>query len=95
MGLHDLARRFATAADELTDAAVALRSADPGAVAFGADAEVGPGHLGRELHRAYLLALDARVREATVLGARLSVLADSVAQAAAGYADADDRRVLR
>jgi hypothetical protein len=90
MALDQLAARLATAGAELTAAAGTLSSHDPGADAFGAGADGRLGALGRELHGAYLGALDARVREAVAHGARLSATAEDVARAASGYVAADD-----
>jgi hypothetical protein len=89
MALEDLAARLATAGAELTAAAATLPGHDPGADAFGAAATGRLGVLGRELHRAYLVALDARAREAAAHGVRLSTTADALARAATGYATAD------
>jgi hypothetical protein len=89
MVLDDLSARLATAGAELTVVAATLPGHDPGADAFGAAAAGRLGVLGRELHRAYLVALDARAREAAAHGARLSTTADTLAGAAAGYAVAD------
>jgi hypothetical protein len=90
MALGDLTARLAVAGSELSGAATVLRRLDPGGGAFGGGAVGRLGELGRELHRDYLAALDSRVREAASHGARLTELADAVAQAAAGYADADE-----
>jgi hypothetical protein len=89
MALDDLAARLATAGSELTVAAVTLPGHDPGADAFGAAATGRLGVLGRELHRAYLVALDARAHEAAAHGARLSTTADALTRAANGYVAAD------
>jgi hypothetical protein len=95
MALEELAARLAAAADELSTAAATLPGQDPGAHAFGAAAAGRLGALGHELHRACLVALDARAREAGAHAARLSDLADSVARAATRYAAADDAARLR
>jgi hypothetical protein len=98
MALDDLAAAFATVGARLTAAAAALPVADPGASAFGGGATGRLGELGRELHRGYVAALDARAREAAAHGARLSAAADSLARAAAAYADTDEaarRRGIR
>jgi hypothetical protein len=89
MALGDLAAHLATAGAELTVAAARLPGHDPGAGAFGAAASGRLGALGRELHRAYLVALDARAHEAGAHGARLSTTADALARAAIGYAASD------
>lgn len=89
MALGDLAARFATAGSELAVVAATLPGHDPGADAFGAAATGRLGVLGRELHRAYLVALDARAHEAAAHGARLSTTADALTRAATGYVAAD------
>ncbi len=89
MGLHDTAARLAAAGAEMSGAAAALPRADPGGGPFGADGPGRLGDLGRDLHRGYLVAVEARAREAAAHGARLSAVADAVARAAAGYAAAD------
>ncbi len=63
---------------------------DPGAAAFGGDGPGVLGELGRDLHRHWQRALDARAREAAAHGARLEDAADVVARAVAGYVDTDD-----
>jgi hypothetical protein len=90
MALDDIAARLAEAGAELTAVAATLPGHEPGAEAFGAAAAGQLGLLGRQLHRAYAVALDARGREAAGHGARLSTVADAVARAATGYAAADD-----
>jgi hypothetical protein len=95
MALEDFAARLAATADELGAAAAALPGHDPGPDAFGAAAAGRLGALGRELHRVYLVALDARAREAGAHAARLSELTDSVARAATRYAAADDAARVR
>ncbi|NJC69216.1 hypothetical protein HC031_05710 [Planosporangium thailandense] len=90
MALDDVAARLAAAGAELAAAASTLPAHDPGADAFGADATGRLGALGHELHRAYLVALDSRVREVAAHGGRLSEAADLLARAVAAYATADD-----
>jgi hypothetical protein len=95
MALDDFAARLAAAGAELATAAAALPGHDPGADAFGAAATGRLGALGRELHRAYLVALDARAREASAHAARLTATAEALARAATGYVAADDAARLR
>jgi hypothetical protein len=90
MALDELAARLAEAGAELAAAAATLPRCDPGPAAFGAEGTGRLGELGRDLHRGYVAAIETRAREAAAHGARLSVTADAVRRAAAGYAEADD-----
>jgi hypothetical protein len=74
----------------VTEVGAGLGAGDPGARAFGADGPGALGELGRELHRQWQRAFDARVREAAAHGARLDDLADRVARVLTGYADIDE-----
>jgi hypothetical protein len=90
MALEDLAARLDEAGAELTGAVRTLRRSDPGAAVFGGEAAGRLGDLGRDLHRGWLMAIESRAREAAAHGARLASTADTVRQAAAGYAEADE-----
>lgn len=90
MALDDVAARLAAAGAELATAATTLPVYDPGADTFGAAAVGRLGALGRELHRAYLTALDSRVREVAAHGVRLSDTAEILMRATDAYAMADD-----
>jgi hypothetical protein len=89
MGLYDLAGRVATAGDELGDAAVRLGTLDPGAGAFGADANGRLGELGRALHGQVAGALAVRSRESAATSSRLVELAVTLRAAASSYADVE------
>jgi hypothetical protein len=76
--------------ESLADAGDRLRAVEPGADAFGAGCPGQLGELGRDLHRQWQGALDARVREAAAHAARLHDAADGVSIAAGAYRDVDD-----
>jgi hypothetical protein len=61
----------------------------PGAEAFGAGGPGRLGELGRDLHRRWQLAIEARGREAAAHAGRLQETADAVSRAARGYGDVD------
>jgi phage-related tail protein len=87
--LDDVAAAMRSAGEELGTAGAALAELDPGPPAFGVDAPGRLGELGRVLHATCAVALTARSREATALGARLSDSAYLVRAVAASYRDVE------
>jgi hypothetical protein len=76
-------------ADLLGAAEQRLPAVDPGATAFGAGGLGLLGEVGRGAYLAWQTGLDARVREARAHEARVRELAQLVADATGGLADAD------
>jgi hypothetical protein len=89
--LRSAAETLRRTGEALGDAAAATTALDPGPRAFGADGPGALGAVGRDLHGLFQRALQARAREAAAHGARLTTVADGVAQAAGHYADVDAR----
>jgi hypothetical protein len=89
MALTGTAAALHEAADRIDEAARRLATADPGAPAFGGSGAGRLGELGRALHLRWLRAQDARVSEASAHAQRVRQLAELVARASAGLAEAD------
>jgi hypothetical protein len=77
------------AAELLDEAGRRLSVLDPGPTAFGAGGLGVLGDVGREAHRRWLAALDARSREAAAHAVRLHEVADLVTRTVSALADAD------
>lgn len=96
--MEHLADRLDRAADTLASVDRRMAVLAVGADAFGADHSGVPGRLGRQLRARWSAVLQARVREAGGLAARLTEAAGAVRATARDYAETDDaarRRLAR
>jgi hypothetical protein len=89
MMLSDTVVAIDAMADLLGAVEQRLPAVDPGARAFGAGGAGLLGELGRDAYLVWQVGLDARVQEARAHGPRVRDLAQLVAEATGGLADAD------
>src|SRR5262245_58468725 len=88
--LRSIVAAIRASADDLAEAQRRLGAVDPGATAFGATGLGLLGEVGRQAHRHWEAALEARVREARAHEERLRDLADLVDRTGGGFAEASE-----